>query len=122
MQTTTLNPTITSAYNDTAVSVPITKRFMNWCTRQEENRLMWVGIALASHGCIFTPLTVMAVVFTGTNMILFMLSIIAMGITLVTNLAALPTKISLPLFFFSILMDIAIVIAAIALAVANGYF
>lgn len=88
---------------------------MTWCKGQEENRLLWLGIALAGHGCILTPITVMAVLLAGTNMILFMLALVAMGISLVTNLAAMPTRVTIPAFFFSILIDVAVIIAAIVI-------
>lgn len=84
---------------------------------------MWLGIALSAHGCIITPLTIMAVLLAGTNMFLFILAIVAMGATLVTNLAALPTKITLPVFFLSILIDLAIIFSSvlIGLNIANTY-
>jgi hypothetical protein len=37
-----------------------------------------------------------------------------MGMCLVTNLAALPTKITLPIFFLSLVIDLAIIISGIA--------
>jgi len=84
---------------------------------------MWLGVALSAHGCIITPLTIMAVLLAGTNMFLFILAIVAMGATLVTNLAALPTKITLPVFFLSILIDLAIIFSCvlIGLNIANTY-
>ena len=53
--------------------------------------------------------------FTGNNLYLFVLAIAAMGMTLVTNLAALPTKITIPVFVLSILIDLAIVISCVFL-------
>jgi hypothetical protein len=88
---------------------------MNWCKGQEENRLLWLGIALAGHGCILTPLTVMTVLLAGTNLFLFVLALVAMGMSLVTNLAAMPTKITIPVLVFSILIDIAIVVSCLAI-------
>ena len=88
---------------------------MNWCENQNENRILWIGIALAAHGCIITPLTVMAVLLAGTNLFLFMLAIVAMGMSLVTNLAALPTRITIPVFFLSILIDVIIVISTLVI-------
>lgn len=84
---------------------------------------MWLGVALSAHGCIITPLTIMAVLLAGTNMFFFILAIVAMGATLVTNLAALPTKITLPVFFLSILIDLAIIFSCvlIGLNIANTY-
>ena len=75
--------------------------FFSWCKSQEHNRLLWLGIILASHGCIITPLTVMAVLLAGTNLPLFIISIVAMGMSLVTNLAAMLTKVTIPVFILS---------------------
>lgn len=115
--TTTLNQTINATYTEDTSSNSLFKRFINWCKNQDENRFMWIGIALAGHGCILTPLTVMAVLLTGANMLLFMLAIIAMGMALVTNLAAMPTKVTIPVLVLSIIIDIIITIAALALVI-----
>lgn len=115
MAATTLNQTISTSYTDTVPSTSLLKRFFTWCKEQEENRFLWIGIALAGHGCILTPLTVMAVLLAGTNMFLFILAIVAMGMSLVTNLAAMPTKVTIPVLVLSILLDIAIVISCLAI-------
>ena len=54
--------------------------------------------------------------FTGNNLYLFVVAIAAMGMTLVTNLAALPTKITIPLFILSLLIDLGIIISCVVLA------
>ena len=111
MATTTLNHTIGSTYNQ-AAGTSIFTGFINWCKGQQENRLIWLGVAVAAHGCVITPLTVFAVTMAGNSLVLFMLAIFAMAISLVTNLAALPTKITIPAFALSILIDIGILISA----------
>jgi len=65
----------------------------------------------------------MAVLLAGTNMFLFVLAIVAMGASLVTNLAALPTRITIPVFILSTLIDIAIIFSCvfIGLDIANTY-
>jgi len=120
---TILNQTIAVNYSEKASKVSVFKRFLNWCEGQQKNRLLWLGIALSAHGCIITPLAVMAVLLAGTNMFLFMLAIMAMGATLVTNLAAMPTKITLPVFILSTLVDIAIIFSCvfIGLDIAKTY-
>ena len=117
MATTTYQQTITSNYTERISRPSVFSKFIKWCANQQENRLLWLGIALAGHGCIITPLTVMAVMLAGTNLPLFMLALVSMGIAVVTNLAALPTKITIPALIFTILLDIAIVIAA----AVNGF-
>ena len=114
MSTTTLSNNITANYIGNPASESIFSKFAGWCTAQNENRLLWLAIGIAGHGCILTPVTLMPVVMAGANLTLFILAIAAMGIVLVTNLAALPTKITIPVFFLSIAIDIAVVCFAFA--------
>lgn len=105
---TTFNQTVATGYAEEP-KISLFKKIMNWCHCQEKNRLLWLGIALTAHGCIITPVTIMAVLFAGNSMFLFVLALVAMGATLVTNLAAMPTKITIPVFILSTLIDIAII-------------
>jgi hypothetical protein len=103
--------------------IPFISNFLTWSKNQEENRILWVCISLAGHGCVLTPLTVLAVAFAGMSMTLFMLALIAMALSLVTNLAAMPTKVTIPALALSIVIDIAVVIACFfsGFSLANGY-
>jgi len=83
--------------------------FITWTENQEKNRLAWLGIAITGHGCLITPLTALVVMATTQSFVLFMAAIASMTISLVTNLAALPTKITIPAFFLSIAMDLVII-------------
>lgn len=112
MATTTLTTNLASTY--TATSPSLMSRFIAWCEAQNDNRLLWLGVGLGGHGCILTPLTLMPVVLSGASLPLFILAIVAMGMVLVTNLAALPTKITIPVFVLSVIIDVAVVIAAFA--------
>jgi hypothetical protein len=114
MATTTFQQSYTTEYTQSKTTSPW-KRFMAFSEGQQENRLLWLGVALAGHGCILTPLTVMAVLLAGTNLFLFVLALVAMGMSLVTNLAAMPTKVTIPIFFLSILIDIAIIISCVVM-------
>ena len=101
-------------YNEQVfISTNLWSRFINWCKGQQHNRLLWLGIALAAHGCVLTPITVLIVMLAGANFSLVVLALAAMGMSLVTNLAAMPTKITIPVFILSILIDIAILIATV---------
>ncbi len=87
----------------------IVSTFFSWCQAQEKNRFGWLGLILAVHGCVITPITLFAIVMTGNNIALWGIAMGAMGISLITNLAALPTKITIPVFLFSIIIDLAII-------------
>jgi hypothetical protein len=87
----------------------IIHRFFDWCKAQENNRLLWLAIIIAAHGCFLTPVTVMFVMLSGNSMILWGFALGAMAMSLVSNLAALPTKFTLPVFFVRLLIDAAII-------------
>jgi len=84
-------------------------RFMDWCERQNRNRIAWLAIALAGHGCVLTPITIFFIMMSGNNFIFWPLAMGAMAVCLVVNLAALPTKITVPVFFVSVLIDLVVI-------------
>lgn len=96
----------------------IVHRFFDWCKAQENDRILWLAVIIAAHGFVITPLTSLIVVSSGNSMFLWALTIAAMSMALVTNLAALPTKITLPIFFLSLLIDLVVIINCIAVLVA----
>jgi hypothetical protein len=116
MITTIHNGTLTASQGSASVAPSIFKRFITWAEGQQENRLLWLGIALTAHASFLTPFTAMAVMFGGNVFPLFMATIAGMAMALVPNLAALPTKITIPAFILSIVLDVAIVLTALSMA------
>ena len=92
----------------------ILTRFFAWCKSEENNRYGWLAAIIALHGCVLTPVTVLIIFLGGNNMVLWGVALGAMAMTLVTNLAAMSTKITIPVFFLSILIDL--VVMAISLS------
>ena len=114
---TTLQQSYTVPSTSTTIQISPVRKFFNWTREQEKNRLLWLAIAVAGHGCVITIVTMFAILFTGNNFIFWPFAIGAMAMTLIVNLAAMPTRITIPVFFLSILIDIVI----IALCLANGF-
>ena len=100
--------------------VPAWGKFINWCNSQEKYRLGWLAASLTLHGCVLTIFTMFAVILAGNHFIFWPFIIGGMGITLVVNLAAMPTKITIPVFFFSVLMDLVIIACCIAIGLDAG--
>ena len=92
-------------------------RFITWSNSQEKYRFGWLAGILTIHGCILTPMTIFLIVISGNNIFLFITAIAAMAMCLVANLAALPTKITIPVFVLSIFIDIVLM----SIAFANGF-
>ena len=103
------------AYPVDTVKISAFKKFMNWCESQEKYRLGWLAIALGLHGCVLTIFTMFAVILAGNHFIFWPFVIGAMGITLIANLAAMPTKITIPVFFFSVIIDLVIIISCLVI-------
>lgn len=90
-------------------------KFITWCDRQEKNRLGWLATSFMIHGCILTIATMFAIILAGNHFIFWPFVIAAMGMTVITNLAAMPTRITIPVFFFSVLVDLVIITSCIVI-------
>ena len=99
-------------HQNNLVKISFFHRFLSWCGGQQQNRLLWLGASLAIHGCMLTPITLVSVLLSGANPVLLFLTAASMGTTLVVNLAAMPTRISIPVFMGSVLLSVAVLVAA----------
>jgi hypothetical protein len=90
----------------------IFSRFMNWTKKEEKNRIGWVGISIMAMSAGFFPITLAAILFNGANFSLIMGSVVSLALVIVTNLAALPTKYTIPAFILGIAIDIVLVVAS----------
>jgi hypothetical protein len=115
---TTVNQHVASSGTQTANNhISLWSRFINWADGQEKSRLLWTALSIAGHGCVFTIVTMATILLTGNNFIYWPFALGAMTMCVVVNLAAMPTKITIPVLFFSLLIDITI----IALCLSNGF-
>lgn len=103
-----LQQTYSPAYSEVTRKASLMVQFINWCKSQEKYRYGWLAVIVAFHGCVMTPVTVLTIPLGGNNIFLWGAAIAAMAMSLVTNLAAMPTKVTIPVFFFSILIDLTI--------------
>ncbi|MCP9749820.1 hypothetical protein [Ferruginibacter sp. HRS2-29] len=115
MATTTLFHSATTTYTNKHIKTNIIARFFTWCTKQEGKRLMWMGIILPLQACILAPATLAIALLAGIHFSLFIPIIAALVLTFITNLAALPTKITIPVFALAVLVDIGVMIAALVI-------
>lgn len=93
-----------------SAKISLVKRFTTWLNKQEEERFMWLGIALMGGIATVLPLTLLAVVFFAANN--FTLWIITLSVNvpvLITNLSAQPAKITVPALLFSWLVNAVII-------------
>lgn len=84
-------------------------RFFSWAAAEDEkHHIGWVGISVMSMSSGIFPLTMYIIMINGGSFGLIMGALASLAIVVVTNLAALPTKFTIPFFFFAILIDVAV--------------
>jgi hypothetical protein len=104
----TIQQTYSPSYSKTR-SQSLVARFFSWCQSQEPHRFGWLAIIIAVHGCVLAPLTLFTVYLGGNDMVFWGLTIGSMAMALISNLAAMPTKITIPVFFISVLIDLVVI-------------
>ncbi len=105
----TLQQTLSSSYGPVIHQQSLVSKFIGWCKTQEKYRYGWLAVIIAFHGCVLTPFTVIAITLGSNSIVLWGMAMAAIAMSLVSNLAAMPTKITIPVFFFSILVDLAVI-------------
>ena len=91
------------------------RRFVRFADKQECNRLGWLVAGILGHGTIFTILTLLAVTVLGNIFLLYIIACCSMVIVVSANLAAMPTRYTIPILFISLLIDLGVIITAIFL-------
>jgi len=110
----TLQQTYSPAYSVIEKKQSLLSQFISWCDGQEKYRFGWLAAIITIHGCVLAPITVLTIALTGNNFIFWGITIAAFAIALVSNLAAMPTKITIPIFFLSIVLDIVVIFGSLA--------
>ncbi|BAV04768.1 hypothetical protein FLA_0767 [Filimonas lacunae] len=82
---------------------------MQFAENQQNNHFGWLAFCFFAQGCLLAPLTILAIVNNGNDMGLWLACILAFVLTEITNLAAMPTKITIPIFTLGVITDIIIV-------------
>ena len=88
--------------------------FLNWSGRQNNSRIFWSALTITSLGCVFAPITTIIISLSGLSVLFIVAVTLSMALSLVVNLAALSTRITIPVFLISVLVDLGIVIVALA--------
>ncbi len=105
----TYQQTIPARFQRTHKQQPAIYRFFTWAEKQEPNRFGWLAVIIALQACLVVPVSLLFVFAAGNALLHWAMITGAMAMCLVTNLAAMPTKITIPVFILSLLIDIAVV-------------
>jgi len=88
-------------------------RFIQWATNQDaEHHVAWVGISITLMAAIFFPLTMAVILLNGAGFGLIIAAMTSLALVTIVNLAAIPTRYTIPLFLLGILIDVAAIAAS----------
>jgi hypothetical protein len=87
-------------------------RFLNWSKHEEKNRIAWLGISIIVMTAIFFPVTMVSILMNGADFRLIIGAMISLILVVVPNLAALPTKYTIPALLTGVLMDVILIIVS----------
>jgi hypothetical protein len=105
------NIVITPSYVEKAPRVNSLRTFFAWCSSQEKNRFLWLGIALMGHIGMVLPLTLLSILFLADNNFALWIAVLCANMpVLALNLAAQPPKVTIPVMVASIIINTAIII------------
>jgi uncharacterized membrane protein len=82
-------------------------RFFEWAAAEDaERHVGWVGFSVMSMAGVFFPATMTVILLNGALFGLIIAAMVALVLVVVGNLAALPTKYTIPFLFLGVLIDV----------------
>ena len=98
----------------------IIKTSLAWCEAQQESRLLWMGLAFLGLTIFAIPCIAMSYWLLGINNFnLWIITFVVNVPVLAINLAAQPTKVTLPALFFSWAINLTIILSTIVMALVG---
>jgi hypothetical protein len=87
--------------------------FIQWATNEDEkHHIAWVGFSVTAMTAVFFPLTMFAILMNGGAFGLIITAMVSLVLVVTTNLAALPTRYTIPFFVLGALIDAGVIIAS----------
>ncbi|MBS1915331.1 MAG: hypothetical protein JST87_03580 [Bacteroidetes bacterium] len=113
MSHTITQPEISYQYHMAKRKPSMISRFFTWAVNEDqEHHIAWVGASVTSMTALFFPATMAVVLLNGAVFGLIVAAMAALVLVVITNLASMQTKYTIPFFFLGILIDIGVVVAS----------
>ena len=89
-------------------------RFIQWATLEDaKHHFGWVGALLTVQATIILPGTMLAIAAGGASFGLIMVVAATFAAVVITNLAALSTRYTIPVFFICLLINVATILVSL---------
>jgi len=113
MSTTTSRGLVVPIYRPAVSQPSLIVRFFDWAENEDVDRHVgWVGFSIMVMTGFFFPITMSAILLNGGAFGLIVAAMVPLVLVFVANLAALPTKYTIPSLFVGVLAELAIIAAS----------
>ena len=85
-------------------------RFDRFVKNQEKYRFLWMIVPVVGECCVLTPGVLAIIFYSNSGLVPLLFCVASVMVVFVTNLAAMPLKITLPALALSFLTDALIVL------------
>ena len=111
MSTTTSHGLVRPLYRPAVSHPSLIERFFDWAENQDvDHHIGWVGFSITVMTAFFFPITMFSILLNGASFGLIVAAMVPLVSVFVTNLAALPTKYTIPFLFVGVLAELAIIV------------
>jgi uncharacterized membrane protein (UPF0136 family) len=91
----------------------VLSRFFSWAENQDEKfHVGWVGASIMLMAGIFFPATMAFILLNGAEFSLIVAAMSSLVLVVVTNMAAMPTKYTIPFLFLGTFANLVVIIAS----------
>jgi len=97
------------SYENDVQTLNLWQKFIKYAEGQQDNRFAWLAFSFFMQGCVLVPITLLIVVMRGNPFELWIPTLVGFVVTETTNLAAMPTKITIPVFWAGVIVDLLVI-------------
>lgn len=97
-------------------------KFLLWCDGQQESRLLWMGLAFIGLTIFAIPCLAVPYLLSGVNNFnVWIITCVVNIPILALNLAAQPTRVTIPALFISWAINLIIILSGIVTAIVQAF-
>ena len=113
MSTTTSRGQVVPIYRPAVSHPSLIARFFDWAKNEDvDHHVGWVGFSIIVMTGIFFPIAMFTILMNGASFGLIVAAMAPLVLVFVTNLAALPTKYTIPFLFVGVFAELVIIVTS----------
>ena len=101
------------SHREPRANTSVFSNMLKWADGQEKiNHVSWVGISVMVMAGVLFPVTMTIILLNGAAFSLIVTAMVALDLVVVSNLAAMPTKYTIPFLLLGTLIDLGAIVCS----------